>query len=334
MEKTNRRHFIRDAAAAGGLAAAGSVLPAATLASPGPEQESPLLTVALLQLLPFENHQEKNLEKGLEFCRRAADMGADIALLPEIWSIGYTRFQGTAAKDIEAWKSQAIGRDSLFIREFRSLAKSTEMAIGVTYLEEWDPAPRNSISLIDRSGDIVLTYAKVHTSDFKTMECCCTPGEDFPVSTLDTARGEVEVGAMICFDREGPESARILMLNGAELLLTPNACVLDSRRIDQFKTRAFENAVAVAMANYPAPLQNGHSVAYGAEGELVVEAGEPEGIYLARFDLDRIRGHRAKTIWGNAFRRPHRYGMLAEPSVAPVFERKNGFGRPFRRKDR
>jgi predicted amidohydrolase len=42
---------------------------------------------------------------------------------------------------------------------------------------------------------------------------------------------------MICFDREFPESARILMLKGAELILTPNSCPLEENRIGQFRTR-------------------------------------------------------------------------------------------------
>ena len=78
-----------------------------------------------------------------------------------------------------------------------------------------------------------------------------TPGEAFPVATLDTAGGPVRVGVMICFDREFPESARALMLAGAELVLTPNACPLTDDRIGQFRARALENMLAVAMVNYP-----------------------------------------------------------------------------------
>ena len=48
------------------------------------------------------------------------------------------------------------------------------------------------------------------------------------MTTLDTAQDDVKIGAMICYDREFPESARILMLKGAEIILTPNAC--DARR--------------------------------------------------------------------------------------------------------
>ena len=97
------------------------------------------------------------------------------------------------------------------------------MAIGVTLLERCPSGPRNTLVLFDRFGRRVLTYAKVHTCDFD-VERNLTPGDDFYVADLDTAAGTVKVGAMICFDREFPESARILMLQGAELILTPNAC--------------------------------------------------------------------------------------------------------------
>lgn len=64
---------------------------------------------------------------------------------------------------------------------------------------------------------------------------------------------------MICYDREFPESARILMPKGAELILVPNACFLEHNRISQLRARAFENTVAVAVANYAAPQENAPS---------------------------------------------------------------------------
>ncbi len=292
------------------------------------------VVVALLQMFPDTDNQSANMEKAVAFCRRAAAMGTDIALMPEMWNVGYTKFEGDAPETRTAWQSQAVPRDGEYVKRFAALAKELDMAIAVTYLEKWDGMPRNSVSLIDRHGVMLMTYAKVHTCDFGTMEASCTPGDDFYVAELDTAAGPLQVGAMICYDREAPESARILMLKGAELVLTPNACGLDQLRLDQFKTRAFENAVAVAMTNYPAPKNNGHSAAFDARGALVVEAGEAEGIYLATFDLDKIREHRSKTIWGNAYRRPHRYGALVEAGKMPVFERKNGFGEPFKAEER
>lgn len=281
-----------------------------------------ILQVALLQLAANGADQTANLAKGLEACRQAKAMGADIALFPEVWSIGYDLDHATP--------EQAIGPDSAFLQAFQGLAKELELAIAVTYLERWPGAPRNSVSLIDSKGEIRLTYAKVHTCDFGP-EGQLTPGDAFPVCTLATSAGEVQVGSMICYDREFPESARALMLGGAELILVPNACTLDQNRLAQFQTRAFENMVAVAMANYAAPQNNGHSIAFDgiAHGYIdgpgrdmkVVEAGEAEGIYLASFDLGALRAYREQESWGNAYRKPRTYTSLVETGVRAPFVR-------------
>jgi predicted amidohydrolase len=246
-----------------------------------------------------------------------------------MWSIGYKRFKPDLPGDREAFYRRARALDSAYVQRFAQLARELEMAIAFAYLQAWDPLPRNAVTLFDRSGQEVFTYAKVHTSDFKSMEASMTPGDDFYVGRLDTAKGPVEVGAMICFDREQPESARILMLKGAEIILTPNACGLDELRLDQFKIRAVENAVGVAMANYPEPEQNGHSVAYNAFGKCVAEAGGEEGIFLASFDLAALRKRRARTIWGNAYRRPHRYGLLTSSRKDEIWNRIDGNGKPY-----
>ncbi len=288
-----------------------------------------VIKVALLQMAACGVDQAANLSKGEAFCRRARLMGADIALFPEMWNVGYYLPDPARPDERRAWQEQAIGRDGPFVRHFQALAQELEMAIAITYLEKWDGAPRNAVSLIDRRGELALTYAKVHTCDWD-HEGALTSGDDFYVCTLDTAAGPVKVGAMICFDREFPESARILMLKGAELILTPNACELEAHRLGQFRARADENMVGVAMANYAAPQENGHSVAYSpvafdANGRsrdtLIVEAGESEEVYLAAFDLDEIRAWREKEAWGNAFRKPRCYGPLVSPNVEAPFIR-------------
>jgi len=86
--------------------------------------------------------------------------------------------------------------------------------------------------VIDRYGEVALTYAKVHTCDFD-REAALTPGAGFVVAPLDTAHGPVQIGAMICYDREFPESARVLMLQGAEILLVPNSCAMERNRLDE-----------------------------------------------------------------------------------------------------
>ncbi|HEX3722094.1 MAG TPA: carbon-nitrogen hydrolase family protein, partial [Nitrolancea sp.] len=294
------------------------------------------LTIALLQMTSCGSDQDANRDKGATFCRRAREMGADVALFPEMWNVGYPPFEGVPLNSGDIWRSpsvwqttqipaanidpeirhrwqaQAIERQSAFVRHYQALARELDMAIALTYLERWDGPPRNSMSLIDRHGEIVMTYAKVHTCAFDEPEASTTPGDDFYVVELDTAHGPVKIGAMICFDREFPESARVLMVKGAEIILTPNACELETNRLQQFRNRAYENMVGVAMTNYAAPQENGHSVAfhpiaYGQHGKnrdlLVVEAGEGEGVYLAAFDLDDLREYRQREVMGNAFRR-------------------------------
>ena len=210
------------------------------------------LKIAMLQALPHDWDQDANLEKGEALCRRAAEIGADVALFPEMWNVGYRFHDDSPERSLAAWRAQAVPEDGAFVGCFRSLARELEMAVAVTYLQEWPGAPRNAVSLIDRRGELLMTYAKVHVCEFG-RERECTPGDGFRVCTLDTRAGEIAVGAMICFDREHPESARVLMLRGAELVLVPNACTLEQHRLGQFKARAFENMFALAMTNYPAP---------------------------------------------------------------------------------
>ncbi len=271
--------------------------------------------IALLQLLP-EGSPEGQREKGMAACRKAKELGADVALFPEMWSDGYVLPQ-----DKEALEAMAVEKDGDFVRSFGKLAAELQMAIGITFLEKHQPKPRNSLVLFDRRGEEVLHYAKVHTCDFDE-EAVLSSGEGFSVAELDTGKGRVKVGAMICFDREFPESARILMLQGAEVILAPNACPMELNRLAALRTRAYENMLAVATCNYPAgqPDCNGHSTVFdgvawledepGVRDMCILEAPEGEGIYLAEIDMDQLRSYRASEVMGGKFRHPEKYGLL------------------------
>ena len=204
-----------------------------------------ILKIALLQLMPGADAAE-NREIGLRACREAKEMGADIALFPEMWSSGYR----IPAADAER-RELPVAADGPFVRAFREEAEKLRMAVGITYLERYDPLPRIPSPSSTGGG----------------KRCCgtqrCTPATStssgsWPAGTGFTPRpsrpgpGVVQVGAMICFDREFPESARVLMLEGAELVLVPNACPMELNRLSQLRARAFENMMAVATCNYPA----------------------------------------------------------------------------------
>lgn len=287
------------------------------------------IKIALLQIAPGSN-MHQTLNKGLRACREAKARGADIALLPEMWSIGY-RIYG---RPIKEWQAEALPSNGVFVRAFGALAKELDMAVGVTLLERFAGAPRNSLILFDRHGKRQFTYAKVHTCDFD-VERHLTPGDDFPVAALDTACGKVQVGAMICYDREFPESARILMLKGAELILVPNACPMEINRLAQLRARAFENMLAIATCNYPSsvPDCNGGSTVFDGVAYLpdepssrdtcILHAGESEGIYLASLDLDQLRAYRKTEVHANAYRHPQKYTLLTETKIDAPFRRAN-----------
>ncbi|MCK4329859.1 carbon-nitrogen hydrolase family protein [candidate division WOR-3 bacterium] len=292
------------------------------------------LKIALFQLTSHGFNQKANEEKGLRYCRKASELGVDIALFPEMWNIGYTPFDPKDPRYQEAikeWQERAINQESDFFLSYRKLAKELNMAIALTYLEKWSAAPRDTVSLIDRHGKVVLTYAKVHTCDF-SLDAALTSGNDFYVCILDTEKGPVKIGAMICYDREFPESARILMLKGAEIILTPNACRMEQNRLTQFRARAFENMVGLALANYAGSHDGGHSVAYSpiafdkkgnSSNNLLIEAGENEGIYMAHFNLTELREYRKKETWGNSYRKPGCYKEIISTEVQEPFIRKD-----------
>jgi predicted amidohydrolase len=295
------------------------------------------LNVALLQLESPGADPQRALQAGTEACRSAAAAGADIALFPEVWQLGYEVWSDDEAERTARF-ALAEDEDGPFVTHFAELAAELDMAIAITYLQRWPGAPRNASTLIDRHGRRVSTYAKVHTCDFG-MDAYLTPGDGFPVTDLDTRIGTVRVGTMICYDREHPESARALMVGGAELILTPNACFLDDNRLGQFRTRAFENMLGVAMTNYARPGHletdsredfNGRSIAFSgiAQGEdkwpldhLLVDAGPRAGIAMAHFDIEALRAYRRRGIWGDAYRKPGQYAALVGDQPVTDFAR-------------
>ena len=123
------------------------------------------IKIALLQMTAHGTDLAANLAKGEAFCRRAAAMGADVALFPEMWNIGYTPCPSDA-EGRAAWHALALTQQSEYVTHFRELARELDMAIALTYLERRGEALRNSVSLIDRHGEILFTYSKVHTCEF------------------------------------------------------------------------------------------------------------------------------------------------------------------------
>jgi predicted amidohydrolase len=170
-----------------------------------------------------------------------------------------------------------------------------------------------------------MKYSKVHTCDFadeKTVE----PGMEFKVCDCDG----IKLGIMICYDREYPESARILMLKGAELILVPYDCGSMAPRLNALSTRAYENMVGVAMAN-PNGENAGCSCAYSpicwdedgrcVDNTILMADELAEGLFYADFDMDAIRDYRNTEMMGNTFRKVDTYSELMNKAIQEPFIR-------------
>ncbi len=283
--------------------------------------------IAMLQIAAAGDDQQKNLATGVRACHEAKALGADLAVFPELWNVGASlpRFQR------RLWAASAIHRDGMFVQTFAKLARELEMNIAISYLEAHQPLPRNTVSIMSRRGEVALSYSKVFLCDFGKEELrksqpddrdigCdvnCSPGESFDVCVLEGAEGYVTVGAMICADREFPEPATQLTLNGAELIVVPNACTWDEIRTAGLKVRAAENLVGIAMANYPGAnlgRSQAHSCVTWRGGDsvdtLVAKAGEQEQILLAAFDIKDIRAFRKSESWRMDHRKAWRLSRI------------------------
>lgn len=284
------------------------------------------LKIAMIQLDTGHNIKE-NLAKGLTICKNVQDKNIDIIVFPEMWSTGYF-----IPQDKEGLNKYSISKNSDYIKSFQQLAKELGIAILTTYLENKNQKFYNSACLIDMQGKIVFNYQKVHTCDFGE-EKVLTSGNDFYVESLLTKQGEIKIGTMICYDREFPESARIIMLKGAELILVPNACPMEINRISQLRGRAYENMLGIVTVNYPITHDdcNGHSTAFDgiaykqelptSRDTLIFEANENAGIYIVEMPIDEIREYRKREVHGNAYRRPEKYHLLINQEVNEPFIR-------------
>lgn len=290
--------------------------------------------IALVQKKAIPNDKNRNLELAVQYINEASGMGADMVLFPEMWSNGYAPpFEGAFddpmnpvyEKERKEWLGNAVAIESNYVDTIRETAAEFKIGVCATFLSKTGDKFQNTAVIIDRNGNILLNYAKVHTCDF-SLEKLLQHGSEFKVCEFEG----IQMGVMICYDREFPESARILMLKGAEIILVPNACDMNPLRINQLNTRAFENMVGVAMANYPGKGWGGSCAfspivfdEYGTcLNNVVVNADDTlEDILLAEFDMDEIRAFRERETWGNAYRKPVAYSDLISFEVKKPFIR-------------
>ena len=271
--------------------------------------------VAVLQMRSVNREYERNIKTIIKYMSDAKQNGADILLLPECFITGY---------DLTIDNASAITENDL--APLCEKAKKLSIGLVATALTKGKSNPQNSAFVISKDGKILMEYAKVHTCDF-VDEKVLESGTEFKVCDFDG----VKIGIMICYDREYPESARVLMLKGAEIILVPNDCGSMRPRLQALSTRAYENMCGVAMAN-PNGENAGNSCAYSpicwdrngecVDNTLLLADAETERLFYADFDMDAIRAYREREMMGNTFRKVKAYAQLLNDEIQYPFVRK------------
>ena len=261
------------------------------------------IKVAIAQFSMPDNY-EKCIEKADEFIKTASKNGVDLLLLPEL-------FEGLYFCQIENYdffsKAEEV-KDSKTLKHFQEMAKEYKIVLPISFFEKSGNCYFNSLVMIDKDGTIVDLYRKSHipTGECYEEKFYFTPG-DTGFKIFKTKAGNIGVG--ICWDQWFPETARILALKGAEILLFPTAIgsepVLpkDSKSHWQnvMKGHAAANIMPVLAANRVGVEAMGKSSMkfYGSSfiadqhGDFVTEMNrEEEGIRFAEFDLSEIAKER------------------------------------------
>ncbi|MFI3079405.1 carbon-nitrogen hydrolase family protein [Streptococcus sp. 2021WUSS124] len=275
-----------------------------------------IFKVAILQARAEISNIKRNIDTIICSMKEAAKNGADILLLPECFVTGY---------ELPMTYEKSISCDDEVIMKICEVAKEYDIGVVLTSFTKGKRQPQNTAFVINRSGEILMKYSKVHTCDFadeKDVEA----GTEFKVCDVDG----IKIGIMTCYDREYPESARMLMLKGAEIILVPNDCGSMRPRIQALSTRAYENMVGIAMAN--ANGENaGCSCAYSPicwdkngiclDNTIMLADDVTEGLYYADFNMDAIREYRSSEMMGNTFRKVVAYKELLDTTVSEPFIR-------------
>jgi N-carbamoylputrescine amidase len=277
------------------------------------------ITVAALQLA-FGSDMDANIAAVSDLVRDAAGRGAKIILPPEL-------FEGPYFCRVEDEALFATARPTAehpAVIAMQKLAAELKVYIPTSFFELDGPHHYNSLAMIDDSGDIMGVYRKSHIPDGPGYEekFYFRPGNT-GFKVWRTRYGTIGIG--ICWDQWYPETARALMLMGAELLFFPTAIGsephdpgLDTSRLWRRAMigHAVSNVVPVIAANRIGVEEGqrfyGHSFIADQRGDYLAEFGDGEtGALVATIDLDVVRRHRAAFGFFRD-RRPDLYGRLTQ----------------------
>jgi predicted amidohydrolase len=236
------------------------------------------LSIGLAQLRCELSNKEMNLLRILQTLEEASCQQADYVLFPELYLTGYVMS--------DELLRLAEPEDGESIRQIRRQAKRCGVGTIVGFPEQDGDRLYNCALMIGKDGEIVGKYRKVHL--YHKEKDWFSPGESLPVFDLPEGR----VGIMITYDMEFPETARLLSLKDARLLLVLAANMVPYQHYQDIylHARALENHVYMAAANMVG-LDNeniffGESQVVHPNGLTIYKARNNDGVPVVTINLD------------------------------------------------
>ncbi len=256
-------------------------------------------TAGVVQFDVQPGRVETNMATLLGYLESLADQGADLAVLPEMFSCSFDNDHLTR----HAGKTKAV------MAQLCRFARDKKMVIAGSLPVLGDQGIFNTMIFIDKDGTIKARYAKLHLFGLTGEDRYYQAGEE--IGLADSVLGPA--GMMVCYDLRFPELARQLCLNGARMILISAQWPKSREHHWQMLAvaRAIENQLFVICANRTGSENElvfpGRSMIIDPSGQILADAGSDEGIALAQIDMAQIEAVR-KTIPCMTDRRTDIYG--------------------------
>lgn len=291
-----------------------------TTVDQGLSQTRQAFTVATVQFTARDDDPDGNLEAGVHWATQAALAGADLVVLPELWTgVGYSSRDAheSLAHDIQSGTAQTA---------MRAVAREHRVHIVGTVYERGEGSTfHNTAVLINDTGQTAATYRKTHL--FHAPTRTDLPGGNREADKVEAGNEFVvastrlgQIGLSICHELRFPEIYRALALNGADLIVNCSAFLaphLDSWEF-LLRARAADNQVFVAASGQfgTEPVSGlryvGRSMVIDPKGTVIATAPDRPGFALTRIDpalADEARRH----LPLRAMRRPELYADTTKP---------------------
>ena len=244
------------------------------------------MKVASIQMSVIEGDKTATIDKAIENIHRCK--GYDLAILPEIWNIGFMSF--------ERYVSEAEDSEGQTLQRLKNAAKEAGIYLHTgSFVEEKSGKYYNSSYLISPNGELLANYLKIHLFGYNSKETqLLTPGTS--MVTVETPLATI--GLATCYDLRFPELFRKMVEQGAEIFLVCSAWPYP--RLEHWlmlnRVRALENQCFLISANSVGLNLGiqfvGHSMVSDPWGTILAGAGDKETIIKSELDLGELAAAR------------------------------------------